>query len=151
MIALLIRVGLLTVATCAVFAAPATISAQQAAPLSASAGVSEAASPAPAPVKRKRNAQMITADEIREANANTAYEAVSRLRPGWLRKRGVSSLNREGTILVYQDGMRFGGPGSLQQINANAIESIRFLDGSAATQRFGTDHGNGAILVTSRR
>jgi hypothetical protein len=47
--------------------------------------------------------------------------------------------------------MRFGGPGALQQINASAIESISYRDGSTATQRFGTDHGNGAILVTSRR
>ena len=147
----IIRIGLLTFATCAFFAAPAELSAQQLGPPASTASATEAPSAAPAPAKRKRNANMLTADEIRETNAANAYDAVSRLRPNWLRKRGVSSINREGTILVYQDGLRFGGPGSLQQINASAIESISYLDGTAATQRFGTDHGNGAILVTSRR
>ena len=151
----IIRIGFLTFAACAVLAAPAEIRAQQSmqagTSASATAGAAEAPASAPAPAKRKRNASLITAEEIREINATTAHEAVSRLRPNWLRQRGVSSMYKEGTIPVYQDGMKFGGVGSLQQINAGAIVSIRYLDGAAATQRFGTDHGSGAIMVTSGR
>lgn len=125
----------------------------------AAARAQEAAVPGPvsavavapvAPAKAKRKSSLITYEEIREANAPTAYEAVSRLRAAWLRKRGVSSLNREGGILVYQDGMRFGGIAALRQMNASQIESISFLDGTQATQRYGTNHGNGVILVTTR-
>ena len=147
----IIRIGLLTFAACAVLAAPAEISAQQrmqAAVLHT--GAAEAAAVAPAPAKRKRDTKLITAEEIRENHVSTAHDAVSRLRPNWLRQRGVSSVYGAGTIPVYQDEVRFGGPGSLQQINAGAIESIRYLDGLSATQRFGTGHGNGAIMVTSR-
>jgi hypothetical protein len=54
-------------------------------------------------------------------------------------------------IKVYQDGVPSGGLGSLSQISTAAIISIHYLDGMAATQRFGTDHGNGAILVRTRR
>ena len=115
----------------------------------AAAGNAVAATPAPA--KRKRSSTVITAEEIAEINASNAYEAVARLRANWLRKRGVSSINREGSILVYQDGMRYGTPESLRQINATAVESITFLDGVQATQRFGIGHGNGAIIVNSRR
>ena len=63
----------------------------------------------------------------------------------------MSSLNREGTILVYRDGLRMGSPAALRQINVGEIEPISYMDGMAATQRFGTDHGNGVIVVTTRR
>ena len=147
----ILRIGFLTFAACAVLAAPAEIRAQQrmqAAVLHT--GAAEAAAVAPAPAKRKRNTSLITAEEIREINATTAHDAVSRLRPNWLRQRGVSSAYGAGTIPVYQDEVRFSGPGSLQQITASAIESIRYLDGLSATQRFGIGHSNGAIMVTSR-
>jgi hypothetical protein len=139
-------------AICAVLTTTGTAAAQsETASLSTAAAPANAAVTHSAPAKRKRNANLITAEEIRETNATNAFEAVSRLRANWLRKRGVASMNREGSILVYRDGMRFGTPESLRQLNANEIESITFLDGLQATQRFGLDHGNGAILVASRR
>jgi hypothetical protein len=147
----------LPLAVCAALATPnlARAQGQQAAPSSvapaATAAPAAETPPNAAPAKRKRNTNLITAEEIREINASNGYEAVSRLRANWLRKRGVSSMNREGNILVYRDGMRFGTPESLRQIEAGAIESLSFLDGIQATQRFGLDHGNGAILVTTRR
>ena len=107
-----------------------------------------AAEMTPAP---KRNSSVISEADIRDSNAPTAYEVVSRLRPAWLRKRGVASVNNEGGIKVYQDGMPFGGLAALRQISATGVQSIEFLDGMRATQRFGTDHGNGVILVTTRR
>jgi hypothetical protein len=36
-------------------------------------------------------------------------------------------------------------------LEANVIEEMRFLDKREATTRFGTDHAEGAILVTTRR
>jgi hypothetical protein len=92
----------------------------------------------------------ITIGEIEEANASDAYILVQRLRPGWLRQRGSSSINRPTPRVVYLDNMRVGGLDSLRQISANSIERIRFLDSPDATQRFGTGHVNGAILVFTR-
>ena len=143
------KAGLLTLVACAMFAAPANAQAP-AAPASV-AVTGEAPASAPAPAKRKRDSSLITTEEIRESSATTAYEVVSRLRPAWLRKRGMSSLNREGTILVYRDGLRMGSPEALRQLNVSDIASISYMDGMEATQRFGTDHGNGVIAVSTRR
>jgi hypothetical protein len=146
------RLALVVLVPCAVLGAPVESSAQErASQPAASAAPTGAPVAAPAPVKRRRNPDLITTEEIAEINATDAYAAVARLRANWLRKRGVSSINREGSILVYQDGIRMGGPGSLRQINVAMIGSISYLDGMQATQRFGIDHGNGAILVTTRR
>lgn len=145
--AFLPKVALLAVAACATLAAPtnAQVAAQPAA--AATAPKASAAAPAPA----KRNPTLITTEAIRESSATTAYEVVSRLRPAWLRNRGMSSFNREGTILVYRDGLRIGSPEALRQIDVSDITSISYMDGMEATQRFGTDHGNGVIAVTTRR
>ena len=141
-------------AVCATLVAPQTTAAQEQSAAStavAPAAPAAAVATTPAPAKRKRNSNLITAEEIREISAANAYEAVSRLRSHWLRKRGVSSINREGSSLVYHDGMRAGTPEALRRINADVIESISFLNGSQATQRYGLDHGNGAIVISSRR
>ena len=143
------KAGLLTLVACAMFAAPTN--AQAPAAPAAVAVTGEAPVSAPAPAKRKRDSSLITTEEIRESSATTAYEVVSRLRPAWLRKRGESSLSLAGTILVYRDGLRMGSPEALRQLNVSDIASITYMDGREATQRFGTDHGNGVITVTTRR
>lgn len=93
---------------------------------------------------------LISEAEMRESKATDAYQLVSWLRFSWLRTRGASSLLLENSVLVYLDGMRLGNPESLRQINTNSIKSIRFLNGVAATARFGTGHGDGVIMITSR-
>jgi hypothetical protein len=49
------------------------------------------------------------------------------------------------------DDLRLGGLDQLKQIMPAAVESVQFLTGLEATQRWGLDHGHGAIVVTSRR
>lgn len=97
----------------------------------------------------RRNASLISTEEIRAATQNDALALVQALRPQWIRPRGQSSMSRPEYVQVYQDGTPMGGPGALRQISTRAITSIRFLDGITATQRFGTDHGSGAILITT--
>ena len=96
--------------------------------------------------------RVLLADEIGAVPAASAYEAVSRLRPEWLRRRGQISIRdpSAGEVVVYLDGVRFGGPGSLRNIRAESILQMEYLDASDATTRFGTGHGGGAILVRTR-
>jgi len=54
------------------------------------------------------------------------------------------------SIKVYLDGSLMGGPEQLRQIQVRSISSIRFLDGLEATNRWGLDHGLGAIVVSTR-
>lgn len=90
---------------------------------------------------------LLEAEEIRAGGFSDALAAVRTLRPNWLRQRGVSSINLRESVKVYVDNSLVGDAGYLRLITANSISSIRFMDGLEATQRWGLDHGVGAILV----
>lgn len=95
-------------------------------------------------------ADRITEVELERTSATTAYEAVQRLRPDWLKKRGRGSFTQSESIQVYVDEHHVGSVGALSQIPIGHVRRMEFLDGIVATQRFGTDHGAGAILVFTR-
>ncbi len=96
---------------------------------------------------------LITAEELAErSDLQSAWDAVQRLRPMWLRIRGAGTPNRSPSpILVYLDGARAGEVDVLRQIRISSVAELRHLDGKDATTRFGTDHGSGAILITPVR
>jgi hypothetical protein len=95
---------------------------------------------------------VLLGDEIQAATVATAYEAVARLRPEWLRQRGRVSIRDPGAgaLVVYLNGMRQGGASALEGIAAENVAGMEYLNGSEATTRFGTGHGGGAILVRMR-
>ena len=94
---------------------------------------------------------VIAATEIQEAGFGNAYLIVEALRPLWLQKRGPSSIHLEESVKVYLDGTLLGGPDYLRQISVQTVEVIQYMDAIEATQRWGMDHGHGAIVVVSRR
>jgi Arc/MetJ family transcription regulator len=98
------------------------------------------------------NRDLITAEQLRELDDLSAYRAVQRLRPQWLRARGRSSIENQDAegVRVYVDDVRQGGVESMRNLQVIDIEEIRFLDSREATTRFGIDHGNGAIVITTR-
>jgi hypothetical protein len=97
-----------------------------------------------------RDRHLITAEEIREVEARTAYEAIRRLRPAFLRRgRPTSGSGARLLPSVYVDGVRMRGVADLRRIYAHEIDEIRFMPGPEATTRFGTGHPAGAILVTT--
>lgn len=98
----------------------------------------------------RSNAKVITTAEMQASGHQDAYSLVQTLRPQWLRVRGTSSFNLTETVQVYLDGSRMGGPEQLRQISTHSISSLRYLDGLEATQRFGLDHGAGAIVISTR-
>jgi hypothetical protein len=113
----------------------------------------------------RKDRNRISAEEIQAATAQDAHQLVQRLRPHWLRMRGRSSLQtREaempggGTgqvlapreIIVYLNGGRYGTHESLRSLHLDGITDMEYMDGPSATQRFGTGHPHGAILVTIR-
>ena len=99
----------------------------------------------------------MTADEIAEVSALTAYDVVEYARPQWLRPRSL----RAGTTptmggsdqagpVVYLDGVRVGTVAELRRLRADVIAEMEYMSPSDATNRFGTNHDTGAILVTTR-
>ena len=99
------------------------------------------------------SANHIEFEEIQQIEASNAYQVVQRLRPGWLRSRGVMSINNPepSTPMIYVDQVRRGQVNALRQIEAGSLQELRYLNAGDATTRFGTGHAGGAILVSIRR
>ena len=101
----------------------------------------------------KRTPDFISQEEIEAAppDVQDAYALVERLHPLWFQKRGVPSMAMAPLeVVVYVNDVRRGDPQTLRSIPRNGIREIRHLSGTDASQRFGVNHDNGAILVTLR-
>lgn len=96
-----------------------------------------------------RNSSVITEQEIAAAHVSTAYDAVERLRPLYLRSRGTTSINTPGTeyASVYVDGQRHGDLSSLRNILADQVREIRYYNGPEGAARFGLQNTGGVIEV----
>lgn len=98
-----------------------------------------------------RNLDVLTREEIAEANQMTALQVVEVERPQWLHRRGQRTVSGESDIVVYFDGARMGGPEALSHIPAINVERMRFYNEAEAQFRFGVGHLHGAIEVISRK
>ncbi len=99
-----------------------------------------------------RRTDVITAEEIAQQDGlRTAYDVIRRLRPQFLRRRGVASLSASSDdIVVYLDGIRTGGVEVLRNIDAATVREIRRINSRDATTKYGTGHSQGAIEVVTR-
>ena len=93
---------------------------------------------------------LLTEQQLREHHFVTAYEAVAALRSSWLETRGPDSFTSPSQVLVYLDESRLGGVETLRALPMTNVLSIRYIDGIAASARWGLDHGQGVILVSTR-
>jgi len=123
------------------------------------AAVLACASSGPPPIRNPlpKQANLITAEEIAEAHAdaNTAFDAVARLRPNWLAPHGATSTmaNGAGTeyAQIFVDGQRYGDLNSLKNIAAYHVGEIRYYNITEAGARFGIRGGSGGVIeVTSK-
>lgn len=98
--------------------------------------------------------QLITEAEIEKSQAITAYDAIQKLRANFLSYRGETSLNTRNSQpypTVYVDGQAYGPLGSLRNIPASQVSTIRLYRSWEATTTFGTGNMGGVIAVTTRR
>ena len=107
----------------------------------------------------RRDANLITADELIEVSDRSVFEAIQILRPGWLRKSGFAQ-ELPGLII---DNQRYTstcprGPacnavdefGILQTMRPDEVETLTLLSASDASTRWGTGYPVGAIVVRTR-
>ncbi|MDT8340120.1 MAG: hypothetical protein RQ751_01290 [Longimicrobiales bacterium] len=106
------------------------------------AGASGSASGAPP----RSSADVIPAAELRPFDTYSAYDAVNRLRPQWLRSRVPGQ-----DPVVFMNGSELGGPEALRSVQVSTLVEIRFRNGRDATTRYGTGYGGGAIEMVSQR
>lgn len=97
-----------------------------------------------------QDTRTLAREEILASGYQDAYSAVQALRPQWLWTRGTTSINSPETIKVYLDNSLMGGVDNLRQIPTRSVATIRYLDALEATNRWGLDHGLGAIVVSTR-
>ena len=102
-----------------------------------------------------RRSNMLTAVEIVQANAdvNTAYDAIARLRPNWLASHGSVSSSETGSFAsVWVDGQQVGDLSALRRIPAYQVGVIEYFDITQAGARFGLRAGaGGAIEVRMKK
>lgn len=99
----------------------------------------------------RRDRNVITRAEIEQSSEHSAYNLIRSLRPGMLNTRGNTSIaHQDPGIVVFLDGQRYGDASSLDAMEANTIEEIRYLSAAEAQSRYGTGYPQGVILITSR-
>jgi hypothetical protein len=98
---------------------------------------------------RPTSSSILTRQEIDASNAETALEAVQRLRPHFLRGRAIVSVAypSAGLPSVYMNGVFRGDLTSLRAILADDVEEIHFISPADATTRWGIGHAGGVIHV----
>lgn len=92
-----------------------------------------------------RNSNRITAEELETVATFSAYEAVRRLRPQWLRVRTQAS-----PPVVFLDGVQMGGPEVLNNFRASQFREMLHRSGPDATTLYGTGVAGGTIELVSR-
>jgi hypothetical protein len=105
------------------------------------------------PQRPRKDPNVITEAELASRSTLTARQAIEQLRPQFLRTRGTTTLGNAQTadvIWVYFDGTRMGTLDVLNNIGVHEIREIRYLNPSEATNRYGTGHVQGAILVSRK-
>ena len=117
------------------------------------AGATPAADGGATPVQQSRNVNIITADELSAGAAGDLYSAIQRVRPTFFQTRGQGSFGNAApeVIKVYVEGVSRGDLSALRDINAVDVQQVQRLNAAEATQRFGTGHTLGAILITLKR
>lgn len=121
---------------------------------------------AEAQTKPRTDRSKITAEQIAARPASNVHDLIRSLRPNWFHVRGAATMQsrdatdpysgksvttpREPEIVVYVDGIRFGVDENLKSMLTTGIELVERLDAVTATQRFGTNHAHGAIVITRR-
>jgi hypothetical protein len=144
----ILNVRRIALATSLSLCAAGAAAAQEAPPATVPAPPAAAqATAAPAP-RRDRN--KITAAELAGRTETDALSFIRKERPQWLRARGQLSGMPDHQLWVYRYDAKIGGVETLRDIALSEVLEIHYLDGVAATTRYGRDHPMGAIVLITR-
>lgn len=100
------------------------------------------------------NTQLITENEIEASHSNSAYDVIAKLRANFLTYRGETSFDKSRSTpypTVWVDGMEYGPIGTLRNVPAAQISTIRLYRSWEATTKFGVGNMGGVIEITTRQ
>jgi TonB-dependent starch-binding outer membrane protein SusC len=108
----------------------------------------------------RRDARLITHEQIEKSGANDAFEALKRVgtfltisdRKNVVRasQRGRASFLLSPQMLLVVDGVMMADLNALKAIPAESVDSMRVMTGMEATPMYGTQGSNGVLVVTTR-
>jgi predicted small secreted protein len=103
----------------------------------------------------QRDPNRISPEELQAQPPGTAYEAIERLRPNWLRARSTSLSGGVGGSVnlprVFVDDRDFGTMASLRNFHLDSVEEILYMSARDATTRYGTGYAGGIIHLRLKR
>lgn len=94
----------------------------------------------------RRDANLITAEELSDVSDRSVYEAIQVLRPQWLRRTGF----RNDLPSAIMDNQRYELE-ILETMSPDEVFSLRYISPSDASIRWGTGYPSGAIEVRTRQ
>ncbi len=127
----------------------------------------------PSTTAGQHDSNVITSEEIAAAHVNSVFDAVTILRPSFLRYRGVTSLAQDtsctsdasgrgsckapiaalggdtGYARVYLNHQFYGNITSLRGMNVSGIREIHYYNVQQASNRFGLGNPSGVIEVVT--
>jgi hypothetical protein len=110
---------------------------------------------ASAPSGSRTDNKVLTRDEIAQSGlSGSAYDVISRLRPGFLVSRGQNTINGSPTAQwpnIYLDGVPYGDINTLKTLDSGQIAEIRLYQAWEAQTKFGMGNNGGVIAITTRR
>jgi len=116
--------------------------------LVAAAGCASSKTSAQTAAPHRSTGNVVGGEELTGTGATNVYEALQRLRPQWLTSARIRRGGSGDELVVYLDSNRYGTLTSLQQLSVGGIQEVRYYGASEATNRFGTGHTGGAIVVS---
>ena len=102
---------------------------------------------------------VITEAELPTSGTETAYDAIQRLRPEFLRVRPAQSYNLQTNggasgpapaPALIANGQRAGDLSDLRQIAATSLRTVRYYNIEQAKRKFGMQYDGGAIEIEYR-
>lgn len=100
-----------------------------------------------------RSADVITAGELTQTQGlQTAWDAVQRLRPRFLRNGGPTSFRGglDNRAIVRVDDTVTGAAEALRSVDIQHVKEIRYYSAADATARFGGTYGRPVIHVVTK-
>ena len=98
--------------------------------------------------KTNRDRKVLTAAEIEQAQVRSAYEAIEKLRPEYLRRVGrTQTVGPVPTAAVFVDGTDMGSLEELRRIQAGQVDEIHYLTGPDSEMKYGPRFSAGVIEV----
>lgn len=98
-----------------------------------------------------RDPNVVTGEELVATHVLNLYDALSQVRPQYLRDRGYISIASAARAVpvVYVDELYMGQLDFLRSMSTGDVAEVRRISAEEATTRWGTGHPGGALLVTT--